>query len=71
MKGEKIKKTIRKEESTMDLKELADEKRRLSIRLFHEILAFEQKTGIEVTTIKVIRNEQGLESVNVKIEIPE
>jgi hypothetical protein len=55
----------------MDLKELADEKRRLSIKLFQEIRDFEQKTEVEVKSITVIRNKQGIESVTVKVEIPD
>jgi hypothetical protein len=55
----------------MDIKEIMDEKRRLNIRLFHEMNEFEQKTGMEIRGITIARNQQGLESVTVKVEMPD
>ena len=54
----------------MDIKELGDEKRGLGVRIAQEIREFEQKTGTEVTGIKINHDDQGIESVTVKAEIP-
>lgn len=55
----------------MDIKDLAYEKKGLCFRICQEIREFEQKIGIEVADIKINRDEQGIESVVVKIEMPE
>lgn len=55
----------------MDTKDLLDEKRRLGVVLCQDIREFERKTGMEVTGIKIKRDEQGVESVTVKAEIPD
>lgn len=55
----------------MDINQIVDEKRGLSLRICQDIRDFERKTGMEVTGIKIKRDEQGIESVTVKIEIPD
>lgn len=57
----------------MDAKDLADEKRRLGIRLCQPIREFEQATGLEVTGIKIKRdeNDQKIDSVVPKVVIPD
>jgi hypothetical protein len=54
----------------MDVKDLADEKRRLEFRLCKEIREFEQKTEMQVTGIKFNRfDDQAIESVTLKVEM--
>ena len=53
----------------MDIKDLADARRRLGIMFCQDIRKFERKTGMEVIGIKIDRNEQGIESVTVKVEL--
>ena len=55
----------------MDVKDLADEKRTLGLVLCQAIREFEHKTGMEVTGFKIKRDEQGIESVTVKAELPD
>jgi hypothetical protein len=55
----------------MDIKDLADAKRGLGLRICQEIREFEQKTGMEVTGIGIRRDEQGIENVSVKVEMPD
>ena len=52
----------------MDIK---DEKRKLGIVLCQDIREFEQKTGFEVSGIKITRDHTGIEAVIPKIEIPD
>ena len=52
----------------MDIK---DERRKLGIVLCQDIREFEQKTGMEVSGIKIIRDHTGIEAVNPKIEMPD
>jgi len=51
--------------------ELADEQRRLSVGLCQEIKDFERKTGLKVTGMRIKRNKLGIESVVVKVEMPD
>ena len=54
----------------MDVKDLADEKRRSGVVICQHIREFERKTGMIVTGIKIKRDEMGIESVDVKVELP-
>jgi len=51
--------------------ELADEKRRFCVGLCQDILDFERKTGRKVAGMKIKRDKQGVESVVVKVAMPE
>ena len=60
----------------MDVKDLADSKRRLGVVLCQDIREFEQKTGLEVTGIKIKRQDTAeslppIESVIVKVDVPD
>jgi hypothetical protein len=55
----------------MDVKQLFEERRRLNIRLFQEFRDFEIKTGMEITGMRINRDEQGIQSVAVKVEMPD
>lgn len=55
----------------MDTKDLSDAKRRLGVVLAQDIREFEKATGLEVTGIKIKRDEQGIESVVPIIAIPD
>ena len=52
----------------MDIK---DEKRKLGIVLCQDIREFEQRTGFEVSGIKIKRDDQGIDEVVVKVEVPD
>jgi len=51
--------------------ELADEKRRFCVGLCQDIRDFERKTGLKVAGMKIKRDKQGIESVVVKVAMPE
>lgn len=51
---------------SVEIKEL---KRTLDLRLCQDIREFELQTGMEVTGIKIKRDEQGIESVSAKVEM--
>jgi len=51
--------------------ELADEKRRFCVGLCQDIRDFERKTGLKVAGMKIKRDKQGVESVVVKVAMPE
>jgi hypothetical protein len=55
----------------VDTKDLLDQKRGSGFVLCQDIREFEQKTGMEFTGIKIKRDEQGIESVTLKAEIPD
>jgi len=51
--------------------ELADEKRRFSVGLCQDIRDFERKTGLKIAGMKIKRDKQGVESVVVKVKMPD
>lgn len=55
----------------MDLKELGDAKRTMCLRITQEIREFEQNTGAQVGSIKINRDETGIESISAKVELPD
>ena len=61
----------REEDVIMEKQDLADEKRRLNVQVAQSIREFEQKTGLEVTGIKIKRDEQGIESVSMSVTLPD
>jgi len=57
----------------MDTTELAEAKRRLGIAVAQLFNEFESKTGLQVIGLKIKRlpDEQWIESVTVKIDVPD
>ena len=54
----------------MDLKEILAEKRKMEIKLFQAVKEYEDKTGLEIKNLQIVRNNMtGLQLVKARIEI--